>query len=420
MIYVVVLALAMLLALNYYWAGSLLAPATLYAAIWCASVTGLLLSGDSLYPVSDQTLFLYFLGALAFSLGAVLADVYLPIGSNCSTASWGIGGRFLYFFLDAILVIVMLGLPVFLTGLVDRVDFDDPTRYFAAIRQAAIEASGQVTTFSVVRNLSVVALLMAMAMHYEDNGTAARRWRAYLAIGIALIYAVAEGTKGNAVIFITMLLFISWVKAGRINPKQLIIGGATVLVVFSAGLLIVNYAYMDTGGLVESAAFLLPVIQNYWLGGLVAFDRIMLDPNSIEAVQSVSRFFLETANSLGANYPVPSLHAEYTDISATMDTNTYTIYYTYFLDFGWYGTVVWLAFLGAILTWVFRLARRGMPIAVMLYAIAAVGIVFSFHAEHFLLALNFILKTVIFFSFVYLVVARIAPVKWGVGRPSNA
>jgi len=410
----------MLLALNYYWTRSLLAPATLYAAVWCASVLGLVLSGDSLYPVSEQTLFLYCLGAVAFSLGAYFADLFIPIGATDSMTNQRIRGRFFYFFLDITLAVVLFGLPLYLIELVSKVSIDDPVYYFAAIRQVAIEASGETTSFSVVRNFSVVALLLAMTMHYENNGSVARRWRAYLAIGIALIYGVAEGTKGNAIVLIMMLLSISWIKAGRINLKQLIIGGATALVVFSAGLLVVNYVYMDTGGLVESVALLLPVIQNYWLGGLVAFDRVMLDPHSIEAVQGVSRFFLETANSLGGNFPVPSLHAEYTDISATMDTNTYTIYYTYFLDFGWHGTFLWLAFLGAILTWIFRMARRGLPIAVMLYAIVAAGIVFSFHAEHFLLALNFILKTVIFSTLLYLVVARIAPAKWCAGRPSNA
>ena len=420
MIYVVVLALAMLLALNYYWTRSLLAPATLYAAVWCASVTGLLLSGDSLYPVSEQTLLLYLLGAVAFTLGAIFIDAYIPINAKRSLANPGIRRPFFYFVLDIVLAVVVLGLPVYLRAVAGEFDIGDPVYYFAAIRQAAVEASGQVRKFSVELNLCIFLLLLAMAMHYENTGSVARRWRAYLAIGTALIYGVAEGTKGNVVVLIVMLLFISWVKKGRINSKQLVIGGASALVIFSTGLLLVNYAYMDTGGLVESARFLLPVIQNYWLGGLVAFDRIMLDPGSIEAVQSVTRFFLETANSLGASFPVPALHAEFTDISATMDTNTYTIYYTYFLDFGWFGTFLVLASIGATLTWVFRLARSGLSIAVMLYAIAAVGVVLSFHAEHFFLSLNFILKAAIFFSLLYLVVARIAPAKSSAGRPSNA
>jgi len=103
-----------------------------------------------------------------------------------------------------------------------------------------------------------------------------------------------------------------------------------------------------------------------------------------------------------------------------MESNTYTIYYTYFRDFGWFGAVLCLAVLGAILTLIFRLARRGLPIAVLLYAVAAKGIVLSFHAEHFFLALNFIIKAGVFFSLLYLVVARIAPARWGAGRPSNA
>jgi len=85
----------------------------------------------------------------------------------------------------------------------------------------------------------------------------------------------------------------------------------------------------------------------------------MLDPHSIEAVQGVSRFFFETANSLG-EISRTSLHAEYTDISATMDTTPtrFTTRISSILD-GMDGSVVGIS--GSNPDWVFRMARRGLP-----------------------------------------------------------
>ena len=110
---------------------------------------------------------------------------------------------------------------------------------------------------------------------------------------------------------------------------------------------------------------------------------------------------METANGLGAHFTIPSLHAEYTRISQTEETNVYTIYFSYFKDYGWLGVTIGLFLLGSLLTWIYSYARRGNHLAMALYSMNAVGLVLSIHAEHFLLALNLYIKMLVFFYLVY-------------------
>jgi oligosaccharide repeat unit polymerase len=127
----------------------------------------------------------------------------------------------------------------------------------------------------------------------------------------------------------------------------------------------------------------------------VAFDRIVQNPSGIRSSWSISRFFLLTANKLGASFEVPSLHAEYTMISPTMKTNVYTMYFSYFQDYGWAGIVVLPCALGYALTWIYRKARNGSHAALVLYGLMFSGILVSGFAEVFFLALNTLLKAVV-------------------------
>jgi len=136
---------------------------------------------------------------------------------------------------------------VYLAELVSKVSIDNPVYYFAAIRQMAIEASGEATTFNVVRNLSVRRATArhgnALREQWFSCAKVARLSRDWYCPDLRC----GRGDQRKRHCSYHDAAFYSWIKAGRINLKQLVIGGTTALVVFSAGLLVVNYVYMDTG-----------------------------------------------------------------------------------------------------------------------------------------------------------------------------
>jgi oligosaccharide repeat unit polymerase len=348
-------------------------------------------------------------GALAFSFGGlfVLVVKRAPAAGqsppvNRRASDWS------NMALDVVLIALLIGFPLCWLKVTRGLDFTDPL-YFAIQRALAVAAQeSSERTFSFIDNLPVVAMFLAIAMHMENDGSFARRWRAYLAIMLALVYGSLTGSKGNAIMLLLSLCFVSLIRARKVNLIKL--GGILTLglLLFSVGLMLVNFAYMGTWFSQEMLGLIFATIQNYWLGGLVAFERIAQDPASIESAHRISRFFLETANGLGASYYVPSIHAEFTSISASQDINTYTIYFSYFKDFGWPGTVIALTMLGAILTWNYQRARRGTPMAIAFYGVFTCAVVLSIHAEHFALALNFYIKMLLFFFVVYQIAPRLA------------
>lgn len=396
----------MLVFANYFISRSFLCPATLFSTIWMLSLVGVLLPFDTFYTISAETFMVYFIGALAFSAGGAVILLWKRQQQEHISVSLNQKAR-IHIMLDLLLIIVILGLPFYWQVVTSRVDSADVESFLSAQRQYAVEISGESTSFSIINNFSILAMLLALMMHYENNGSLSRRWRSYLAILIALIYGALTGTKGNAVKIILILLFISSFRVGKIKFVQWSAGIGSALLLFSVGLLAVNYFYIEIVDVMDLMQFLGITIHNYWVGGLISFEEVVQAPFSIESAQPLNRFFLETANSLGAHFYVPSIHATYTNISPLQATNVYTIYFSYYKDHGWLGVIFGLAFLGGITALIYRSAQRGSPIAAIFYAVTSVGIILSIHAEHFILWLNFYIKALIVLIIIYNIIPRV-------------
>ena len=122
----------------------------------------------------------------------------------------------------------------------------------------------------------------------------------------------------------------------------------------------------------------------------------------IPSTSSIDRFFLDTAQSLGANVTPPAKFADFTYVSLTEFTNVYTIYFSYFKDHGWIGTIILMFLLGAILTLLYKSALRGKPIATILFGhFGFCVIVLSLVAEEGFTLLNTHIKLIIFLTFLY-------------------
>jgi oligosaccharide repeat unit polymerase len=408
MIYLAILILAFMLFANYAVAKNMLYPPALYTGVWLLTVLGLAICGDTFYPLSTGALMVFVTGVLAFSIGglAVVGVEDLKRGNYISFTPKQI--RRVRRTLDVVLLIVIIGLPFYYQSIATEVDLSHP-QYFAKQREIAVRAAeSSERELSLLKNMAILSLFLALAMHYENDRTFARRCRSYLAILVALLYGVLTGTKGGLVTLTLALSFLSSIRAGQINFFALGIVVFVALALFAVGLFFVNYGYDDMELSIETIELLVAGVRTYWFGGVVAFEDVFQSPNNLESVQHINRFFLETANGFGAKFIIPSIHAEYTRISQTEETNVYTIYFSYFKDYGWLGVTVALFLLGSILTWIYKSARRGNHLAMAFYSMTAVGLVLSIHAEHFVLALNLYIKMLFFFYVVYHGISRLS------------
>ena len=157
----------------------------LYCIVWLVSLIGILCSGKTLYPISAETIMVYFVGALSFSAGGMVIQM---TGNRQTLKPFTMsesGIKRVHYCLDVLLLVVLIGLPMYWRALVEMVDVSDPSLFFVLTRQAILEVGGERQGVGIISNLVVLAMLLALAMHYENDGSWSRRWRDYLAILIA-------------------------------------------------------------------------------------------------------------------------------------------------------------------------------------------------------------------------------------------
>jgi oligosaccharide repeat unit polymerase len=394
---------------------SLLFPPSLFAAIWLLNLAMLSALGNLFYRVSDTACLVYLLGAAAFTVGGLLV---LP--SSRAIASTlpdqtekRIERKWIRRSLDATLLVLIAGFPYYL-HLARQVAGDTSIALtLVTIRSKEVDAQAGADPFGLIGgNLAVLSLLCAPAIFYESNGTWRWRLRTLISVLLALAYGFLNGSK-ESVLIILVLFFVSWIKSGKLRLRMLAFSTSIVVGLFSAGAFVVNFA----GVVFENSNAVLRRIGNtilaYWLGGVVAFGRVADDPESVKVTQNIWRFFLEAAHKLGADVVVPGLHAPYSKISGDpalgiLGINVYTIYFSYYPDFGWAGVIVGMLFIGAITTAIWKRAMQGRPVFSLLFASLCVGIILSFIADLFFLSLNSYIKATLFYAFIYVFIPKMA------------
>lgn len=406
MLYIFVSLFAVLLVLNAAMVRTILFPSNLLCTVWLVSLLGLLASGTDFFPISFETLLVFFVGATAFSVGGLLG---LLVDENLSQRQNTAVDPFRKQFIDRLLnisfVVVLIGFPFYVQAMIGLAQSAELETFIYRVRQDMVGTSGE-TGFSVISNLTVLSNYLAMAAWYENDGSVWNRRRAYLCVFVALAYGWLTGSKGAAVLLLMTLFFVHSMRARKVSPKAVVISLSLLAVAFSVGLLMVNLVFTTFESAEEMLVALVKGVQNYWLGGMVAFDQIVADTEAMESHHRIDRFFLQTANSFGGHFSVPSIHAEYSDITPLsntdfFNTNVYTIYFSYFKDFGWAGAIILMAFLGFVLNIIFKRAELGRPIAVLLYSMTATGVVMTIYAETFWIGLNGYIKAFLFFALLY-------------------
>ena len=399
MIWIFVLLLLLLLLLNISAAKNWLYPPVIFTAVWLLALSVLAFSQELFYAVSMKTLVVYWVGAVAFSIGGIFS---LAITKRSQYVK---SGNFRYHrnlnrALNFCLIVVLLVFPFYIARATAEISLLDPL-YFVTKRAFDIEVD---KPYNPLGNFVILSKFVAMAMYCESGIEARKHWKVWVAVAIAIAYSVLDGAKMGAVMIILTLMFISFMQKGRVNWGVLFRVGLLLICFFLVGLVAVNFAYAGSIDVLT----LIHTMIGYWVGPLVAFDTVVVNPASVEAVHKLTRFFIETANSLGAGIPTTSIHAKFANISPTIEgINTYTLYFAYFREYSWPGVIFGMAFLGYILTFVYIRARSKSIVSTLIYGMTMTGLVLCTHGEQFWLSLNPYVKALIFFNIIYLVIPKI-------------
>lgn len=404
MIYWVLLLILGLTFLNLYFGKSVLYPPALFSAIWSVCLLGLIIAGDRFYPLSTASLLIFLMGVIAISIGGgVTRSLVLRRPERALVTSKVSPSRHNYVrrLLDWGLFVCIVGLPFYWQKASAAALASGRAGFFAGVRQENLVAEETLTSISLLDNIVVLAALLAPVVFFENDGSRRQRWRTVIAVVLATAYGALTASKGSPIHLIIVLLVVYWLKVGRPSTSFIVILGITCLGLFVVGIILINLIDLNVYEPIDLVRSGLAITPNYMLGSLVGFDRIFNREQIVENTQSISRGVLGIARKLGADVELPSIHAQYTMISNFENTNTYTLYFSYIGDLGVAGTFVWMVILGMLLTYIYRAALSKHPIAIVLYAVIADAIIFSIHAEHFLLGVNQYGKTLILLLFLY-------------------
>jgi oligosaccharide repeat unit polymerase len=290
------------------------------------------------------------------------------------------------------------------------------------LREQGVEQTGGLQ-FDLVRNAPIVCFVLALVAYLERDGSTWRNARGIMAVALAILYGLATGSKAVLITLPLTLYFISSIRQRQLLVKEGALLFALIVVLFGIGLFLVNLPHLADDDPAEVLVAVLASFSDYTVSSLFAFDQVLGASDHLENHQSITRFFYETANSFGASYYVPSLIAEWANVSPVQITNTYSFYYTYYMDAGWSGIAVLPFFDGLLLGVLFVVALRGNRVAIVMYALLLKGVVLSIHSEQFLLSLNWHIKSLLILLVIYelpMMIARAKRVyRYSVGNASS-
>jgi oligosaccharide repeat unit polymerase len=414
-----ILLMAGLAAVNYRISRSLLYPPALLASTWAVLLLLLLASGDMYYPISGQTMIVYLAGAAAFSVGAASPMIFFAQSFKKAPPPllWKPGGMVL----TGGLILLITALPLFWDH-IQSFDYSSSSEdFWRSVRVESIarsdDWSGKTLLSFLWEGCSVLAVLLAATAVAGNEKSRYGRMRMILLILTASLYGMMSGTSAGAVTLMVGLIGIDAIRHRRLRTSVIAVGLTVAIGSFAliAALLSKGTTEADAS-ISENLAGLVELVGVYTLGGVVAFDAVVQYPGSIPPVWSIWRNLQLTANKFGADFEVPSIHAQYTDISNTYDGNVYTMYFSYYPDYGLIGVCVIMAILGALLTVIYQKANCGNPRALVLYAFVFSGIVLSGFSEYFFLGGNFWVKAILYVMLAY----RFLPVSVADMVPQNA
>jgi hypothetical protein len=213
------------------------------------------------------------------------------------------------------------------------------------------------------------------------------------------------------------VFFVKQVRAQKLKLSNAMAVMALALVFFGGGVVIVNLAGRNLRSPGAAVSTVGKIVGAYWLGSPIAFSRIAEKPDALVSSGSIDRFILETGSKLGFAVEVPSINnATYIPISSDGEnTNAFTIYFSYFKDYGW-GDLVLLAGVAAILTLLWLRAMAGGAVAILIYASMCTGILQSIETEAFFIGLEGYLKALAVFWTLYHLIPRFIEPLWTLGR----
>jgi len=391
------LLLFILSILNYLLARSFLYPPFIFSIFWALLLLVLKFAGNMFYSISYETLFLYFIGAVAFSIGGLVPLLFKH--SREKEVTFSEKSKWPEFVINIGLIFSLILLPYYFYYLI-RVGLSSGLGNFWMGLKYQLVNNKMILSTPLSRFRAFVGFTSILAYLEYKCGKVTKK-KALLIIIIAMIYELSTTQRAGAFRLVFVLLGVKFITERMINYRFL--GKMLVLFFFMFIIPAILIGQIQkSSSLIESFSSGMKLVALYGVGGLVAFGKVIANPSFyIGSRITTFRFFSALLNTLGyTKYELPTFNPIFT--LTPLPTNTYTFYFSYFMDFGYFGLFMLTFLIGIFSSFIFMRAYYGKNnIFIFLYGLVIAVILVSSMNEIFYTAISYWLQAIIFLLIVY-------------------
>lgn len=386
--FLIVLCLSVL---GYYLVRDVFSPMFLQPAVWVFVIGMYFVAQPNFYPIQGNFPTALVTWSVTFCMASLSSYYLIPEKRGLFSADAGVMmGRykpsntllFVYFLVSAVTIPVMLF--ILIKTAIDRMD----ENIMMFLRMSVVDESLDRPNFGIADYAMPIPLvLLVLLLMYSKN-----KW--FVLVAVLLNFAVAALTmsKTGFLVVLIAVIYVLYVKK-KIKLRSII----TSFLLFAV--FCVVFQYMRGSGDKQDNFSTSDFFSLYTLSPMVAFDHYVEPASSPHVGETVFRFYYAVAHSLGDEVaPVDNILPY---VSVPDLTNTYTILYPFYRDFGLVGVGVFGFLYGVFFTFLYKRAAAGNHYYQVLYACFLSYLFVQFIQENIFSNLSLNIQYVFFIAVAY-------------------
>ncbi len=355
-----VLLLFVLTIFNYFFLKDYRYPPFLFSMIWFVMLASYMLivrfGAIEIFDVSYDTLIIFFNGAAFFSFGG--ASIYFILKNSRKQYSYSYSLKINNILDNIIFIIPIVFLPLYIRQAIEISNSTGNDNFFMGLRWGLNYGDQSYGYLKYIASFSVFNTLYRMLIltnTKELNNS--YKMKSYCSLAITTIYAVLNTGRTGILFLLLSLLGFSAVN-NSLSVKKIFLAVGGFLVVFLIYSIFLNKGGSSDSSFFENLASVSEIVLVYMFGSFPAFDYFIHSHYEIVYGENTFRLIYVLLEKISLiNHAPAELVQEFVDVP--FRTNVYTIYEYYVSDFGSFGAMLVIYFIGFFHTYFYlNLSRR--------------------------------------------------------------
>lgn len=352
-----------LLMINLYLSkNDIFSPSVITCAIWIAFPLLYILLNHNLPPIGDQFIYGITIWIFGFCFASNLTQFVLLKNNNNTVGTYQ-HREANKTIRNILLLISVLSFPFLAAYVYEVISSNGTGTWIQKLRQASLSNESYDPLYNLIWTLCYITELV----YYDKKHKA----RVLIPLFLCLIRGIVFASKLHFLLIFVCTMTVLWYKK-VIRVKHLILGIVVLMLFFI-------WFQSLREGKSDSAEDKNDFIVLYAVGHIAAFETV--DSGTSEHWgENVFRVLYAISYKLGLS-DIEPVDPILPFISQPLTTNTYTVLYPFYKDFGYLGILLFSLLEGSVFGFIYSKMRQGSTYALIIYAYATLYIVQQYVAE---------------------------------------